>query len=278
MAKANSIPVLDNTNRVISKTTSAKARILVKNNKASIFSTDPFMIKLMDQSKEIVMSRGFFDFSEFFKEEHPVFVQNISNTVLSFGFKTSSGQEFPIPIPNTPKPVCLTDYVSFDMLKDSIDFRKMVNRIPKVLKILSKEEFLKYYQNMADMNGTSLEEELDKGHLAHAGITNRDKLYNTTTESAKTTSQVAAMMMQTEKVVVEEQPSPRVVGMCSKVSADLEDKDCMPESDFVERLVSLADLTEADLDYLQSHGRYKKVKTWAAKQLEALVLTKKSSK
>jgi len=273
MAKATSIPVLDNSDRVISKTTSAKARILVKKGKASIFSVDPFMIKMMDNiTKENVME-GYFDFFEYFKSERPIFAQNVSNTVISFGFKTNSGQEFPVQIPNTPKPFCFTDYVSFEMLKESLDLRKMVNKEPKVIKLLSKEDFLKYYQNMADANGTTIDEELAKGRRSHAGIVDRNKLYDMPKETPKVMPQMAE-----NKVEVEEQPSPKIIGLCSRVSAELEENERMPEEDFVERVMALPDLTEADLDYLQSKGHYKKIKSWAASKLEKLVVSKKSSK
>lgn len=276
MANANSIPVLDSTNKVISKTTSAKARILIKKNKASIFSKDPFMIKLLDSNqKESVMFKGFFDFSEYFKEEKSIYVQNVSNTLVSMEFKTAGGTISSITIPNTPKPFCITDYVSFDQLKASFDLRRLVNREPRALRLMSKEEYVKYYECMAEMNETSLEEELDKARIAHAGIVDRNKLYPTSPKDktpTKTTSPVPV-----EKVEVEEQPSPQVVGLCARVSNEVDEDERMGESDFLERLMSLPELREVDLDYLQGHGNYKKVKTWAAKKLESLSASKKSA-
>jgi len=277
MAKANSIPVLDSSEKFISKTTSAKARILIKKGKASIFSIDPFIIKLMDrETKEKAMSHSFFDFFAYFKEERPIFAQNIGNTILSFGFKTSYGQEDSIMVPNTPKPFCLTDYVSFDRLKESIDLRKMLNREPRVLKLLTKEEFLAYYENLAEINGTSVDEELDAGRKAHLGIVDRSKLYPTTTESMKKTAPPTAQFAD-EKVEVDPQPSPKVVGLCARVGVDLEDSEKMAESDLMERLAALPELTEADFDYIQSKGHYKKVKKWASNRLEKLVVSKKKS-
>jgi hypothetical protein len=222
------------------------------------------MIKLNDpETKEKVMSSEFFDFFAYFREERPIFAQNVGNTLISFGFKTSYGQEDSIMLPNTPKPLCLTDYVSFDRLKESIDLRKMLNREPKVLKLLSKEEFMAYYQNLADMNGTTIEEELAAGRRAHQGIVDRSKLYPTTTESLQRTAPPTPAFKD-ERVEVEEQPSPKVVGLCARVSVDLEDKDKMAEGDLMERFAALSNLTEADLDYIQSKAHYKKIKKWAA--------------
>ena len=271
MSKDNSIPVLDSSNKVISRTTPARARILVKKSKASIFNSDPFMIKLNDpETKEKVMSNEFFDFFAYFREERPIFVQNVGNTLISFGFKTAYGQEDSVMLPNTPKPLCLTDYVSFDRLKESIDLRKMLNREPKVLKLLSKDEFMAYYQNLADMNDTTLEEELSAGRRAHQGIVDRSKLYPTTTESLQRTAPPTPAF-KNELVEVEAQPSPKIVGLCARVSVDLEDKDKMSKADLMERLAAISDLTEADLDYIQSRAHYKEVKKWAAGKLEALV-------
>ena len=126
---------------------------------------------------------------------------------------------------------------------------------------------------MADINGTSLDEELSKGRKAHSGIVDKSRMYAQPKETPKSIQEMKNAAEQ--DTTVEEQPSPRVIGLCAKVGQDVDAQDRLSEDDFIERIMSFDNLNDADYDYIQSKGFYKKVKSWAATQLEKRQLVKR---
>lgn len=68
------------------------------------------------------------NFTEYFREERDVYVQNKSNTQVSLQFETSPGRIESVLIPRDKKPLNLTQIVPFTAIKASVDLRKKIGR------------------------------------------------------------------------------------------------------------------------------------------------------
>jgi len=93
---------------------------------------------------------------KFFQEERELWVQNISATQLSIQFEVAPGHYAGVLIPIGPDPLCITNEVPFDSVKKSLDFRKFLNRVPSVMKLLTTEQAHQYYADKAKNLGAYL--------------------------------------------------------------------------------------------------------------------------
>ena len=93
MVVEKNIPVLDCFNVFISYTNPAKARILIKKDKAIVFNKDPFILKLKGESDDEMLKKSSTDqgmfgnsitnFTKYFAQEREVYVQNMGSTPSS---------------------------------------------------------------------------------------------------------------------------------------------------------------------------------------------------
>lgn len=90
---------------------------------------------------------------KFFQEERDIWVQNISATQLSMQFDIAPGQPAGVLIPIGSHPVCLTQEVPFDAIKKSMDFRKFLNKVPSVMRLMTEEQVNQYYADYAKQLG-----------------------------------------------------------------------------------------------------------------------------
>lgn len=96
---------------------------------------------------------GVANWFKFFQEERELYLQNTSLTQLSMQFETGPGQFVGLLIPIGPNPICLTNEVDWPTIKKSLDFRKLLNRVPAVMKLMSTEEAYKYFADYAKTLG-----------------------------------------------------------------------------------------------------------------------------
>lgn len=90
---------------------------------------------------------------KFFQEERELWIQNISATNLSMQFEIAPGHFAGVLVLIGPDPICLTNEVPFDAVKKSLDFRKFLNRVPAVMKLMTTEQAHDYYaQKAATLN------------------------------------------------------------------------------------------------------------------------------
>jgi hypothetical protein len=266
MSKDVLVPVLDQYNRFISSTNPAKARILIKKGKALVFNKNPFMIKLLegercfDMAKITQRKNTYNNFTNYFKSEREVFIQNVGGTQISLSFMNGGQKEF-ITLPNTRKPYNLTSHLPFESIKYSTDFRKLLMRRPQILVLLEEEDFINYYEGAAASNGTTIEEEIDSAEQL---------LYNLT---AKVRDPVTPVKHEQpykenfENLEKRVEINSRVTGLCALAMPEMEDER-VSEFDFVEELKSLGpDLSIHDWSFVQSNGIYDKVKNLAAQAI-----------
>ena len=277
MTSDKNIPVLDHDNRFMSYTSSAKARILLKRSKALVFNKDPFMIKLKgDGENQMVAKRtareqglvgtSIANFTKYFSEEREVYVQNMGSTQISLTFPVGPGDQAHVVIPRTRKPFNLTQHVPFDAIKRGMDFRKIINRRPPVLRLMDEEEFIDYYNKLATRNKTSFEDELSQAQDLQDTLMNKPRLGSDRLER-EMHDKLEEKIEELEKPV---EINSRIVGLCAQADKE-QGPSRISAGDFIDDLEAMAaDLSVDDWEFIMSKGVYKTVKNFAAKQLESL--------
>ena len=276
MSIVKNIPVLDQDHKFLSYTSSAKARILIKNGKALIFNKDPFMILLKGEGETKMSSRRteikqgiigaiIANFTKYFAEEREVYVQNMGSTQISLSFPSSTGLDTHVTIPRTRKPYNLTQHVPFSAIKASIDFRKIINRHPPILRLLTEEEFFEYYEKRALANRTSIEEEISVAQAMQDTLMNK----RTIASEALAREMEAKLEDKMEELESAPEPHPRAIGLCAEADKEYHPRISAP--DFLEELESLEDqLTVEDWEFISTKGVYKLVKKHAQDKLDLL--------
>jgi hypothetical protein len=272
------VSVINSDNQFMSYTTSAKARILLKNKEAIVFNKDPFVIKLVD--KVSIKSRGengvkmrtkteLFNLRKYLQENLDVYVMNVSNTQISLRIKTGSNQEENVLIPKTNRPICVTKEFSSEDLSQSADFRKIMNRRPPVLVLLTEEEYLKWHDDRAEKMGTSFDEEIFNSSEYDSMLTNPHR----TLEEAQLPKTLEERIAEENMAVTEsvEVITPRVMGLMAEVASNVPKDDKMKCEDIMSELEAMeSELTREDYQKIASEGFYKRVRNWASKHLDEM--------
>ena len=175
----------------------------------------------MDEMKRF--NKAIKSFTDYFKEERDVYVQNLSNTQISLGFGVAPNVSSAL-IPETRKPYNLSQYVPFKDLKNSVDLRKMLNRKPATLILLEEEEYMDFYENLAAKKGTTADEEIIQANEEQAALMNRTAYVEREKQKSRDAdAQVEEEIKEGQKPAPEppDSPLPRIVGMCAddKLSA-----------------------------------------------------------
>ena len=277
MTTDKNIPVLNHDNIFLSYTSPAKARILIKRRKALVFNKDPFMIKLKGDGESDMVSKrtareqglvgtAIANFTKYFSEEREVYVQNMGSTQISLTFPVGPGDQAHVIIPRTRKPFNLTQHVPYDAIKRGMDFRKIINRRPPVLRLIEEEEFVGYYEKLAKRNATSFEQELSQAQDLQDVLMNKPRLASDRLQR-EMQDKLEEKMEELEKPV---EINSRVVGLCARADKD-QGVARISAGDFIDDLESMAsELTVDDWEFIMSKGVYKTVKNYAAQMVEEL--------
>lgn len=273
MSKKNkTIPVLDSDNRFLSNTTPAKARMMLKSRDCSVFSDNPFMIKKNGELKETMVKRKtktssnfITNWTKFFAEEAEIYIQNLTTTNISLQLN-QDGDILSISIPCTRKPLNLTQFATFDSIKNSVQLRKMVNRKPAALRLVTEDEYNEYFENLAEKYGTEVEDEMREAQDQFSALMNKREY---------TPSDMEKNMVQSAKEIEESfmqasEPDPRIVGLCERASED-QGKDRINQRQVLDELeVYETELKPEDWDYIASHipAGYKQVKSYTLKMMQ----------
>lgn len=258
----------------------AMARRLLKEGKAVIYSKDPFAIKLNKlveyplRSDIMVQTTNF---TEVFREERDIYVQNISGCQVVVNFDVE-GRTESYSFVNTKDPVILTQYVPFLAIKNSMDFRRMLNRIPPALQLMSHEEYEAHYARSAKTLGLKSAHEAivlaeEKRKAIHNKVPLDDapdpiKLHDVVEDGQhfgdRKTVKSAQSFSESEEI------NPRVLHLCLQVHQTIPDQQKMSAQQLISEVESAGSLTLLDWEYLQSHGYYKSVKNLARKMIADL--------
>lgn len=274
--KETEVLVLDSERRFLDYTHPATARKLLKEGKAVVYSRNPFAIQLNKaveapgrfKRKEIDM--GVVNFTKFFEKEQDVYVQNVSNCQVSVQFNLGPGQSESFLFHASKDPVNLTQRIPFHAIKQSMDFRKMLNRVPPALQVLNEDEYQAFYARQAkSQNLKSIDEAIQKADeraaaaRGHIPMADAPKPMKTTDVHPEDAGKAAHVQEQDEV-------KPQILNLCLQVHAQLDEQSRMPAQQFISELDQIPDLNMMDWEYVQGHGYYKSVKNLARKKIADL--------
>ena len=228
-------------------------------------------------------------YTQFFREEREIYVQNVSNAQVSVTFETGPGRMDSYLFPNRRDPINLSQQFPFAVIKGSMDFRKMLTRRPAVLVIIDEKEFNRYYERKAEADGLytinekgkrvpdvraaldKIEEERNRFNaklpLPDARVPEplHDVVEDDPHFGGKKTVQ-SRTSMQVDDVI-----NPRVLHLCNQVNTMLSDQEKMPANQLLGELKDLSgDLKIDDYEYIRAHGWYQSVKKWAKAEIARL--------
>lgn len=271
--------VLDADKRFLEYTHPAAARKLLKEEKAIVYSREPFAIQLSRAVEAPDRNRrnqemGIVNFTEFFKEERDIYIQNISNCQVSVSFDLGGHSESFL-FPNSKDPVNLTRFIPFAAVKGSMDLRRMLNRSPQALNLLKEEEYKMYFERQSQQLGLSgPDAAIDRAEAARMAVQNHTTLPNAP-DPIKLHEVVEDGSHMGEKKLVRsldsvsevDEITPRVLNLCLQVHQSVSDQSKMTAQQLLTELDSTNGLTLADWEYIQSHGYYKSVKNLARRKV-----------
>lgn len=215
---------------------------------------------------------GVSNWTQWFKEEKDIYIQNISNTIVSMTFQVAPGVTEGFTLQNDRDPINLTDHIPFAAIKASTDFRKLMNRRPPVMIVLTQEEYEGYYARRQGETGKSAED------LRVEAIERQRKLQNRQMElSSKSLAQKPDPRDQQSDapegpfITEDDIINPRIMHLMKQVAHDVPKDQKMSATELLQELDNLLpELKIDDLEYVRSKGHYKAVKKWAVQQEELL--------
>lgn len=259
------VKVLGPNNEFVSYTHPARARKLIGQGRAFVLSTTPFIIKMKGDNSErkVPMQKKshIINFTEMFKEEKDIWVQNLGKTQISLQFETAPGRIASVCVPRTKAPFHLSARIPFAAIKSSMDLRIMLNRRPARLQILTQDEAMEYFAERAKDLGTSAEEEAEKAFDQHTALMEHIAYTAPETEKPKT---VEELVKEAEANATEEDAvNPRVIGLIQQADPSQKDGEKMAIRELKEEFEVLEDeLTAGDLDYIINLAP-KSIQKWA---------------
>lgn len=265
--------VLDAEDRVLTPCSPARARVLVNDGQATWASNNPPTIRL---SRWVSLGRKrdvmpITNWTEYFREERDIYVQNVANAQVSLEFEIAPGIIQSHLFTHTRNPVNLTQHIPFHSIRNSVNFRKMLNRRPPVLQLLTEEEFTAYYNRKANEWKVSPEEAIDRAEEQRQGVAQHRKMETNETptpihevvEDGKRIGE-KKIVRSAEIISSDEIINPRVLHLCNQVSSLIAEKDKMRAADMLEELERVEEqLKLDDYEYLRAHGYWKTIKAWA---------------
>lgn len=214
------------------------------------------------------------NWTEFFREEHDIYVQNIANAQVSIEFEVAPGVVQGFLFSHSRNPLNLTQHIPFQAIRSSVNFRKMLNRRPPVLQLLTEDEFHAFYERKAkdwqlpDVNAAiDRAEEIRQGIAQHKTTTTDEapKPIHEVVEDGKRLGEKKLVRPVADEIVSSDEViNPRVLHLCNQVGPEVQEKDKMRAGDMLEELERVeGQLKLDDYEYLRSHGYWKSVKKWA---------------
>jgi len=218
------------------------------------------------------------NWTEYFREERDVYCKNCSSCQVSVTFDVGGGRSESYTFASNKDPVNLSRFIPFQAIKSSLDFRKMLNRQPLTLVLLTEEEYLQHFQKVADTHKISVDAAMDlveqrriaaANHLPLPDAPEPVKLH-TVVEDGKEFG--TRKVVRSEVQADESELNSRVLHLCLQVHQSVPDQEKMSAQAFLAELDDIPDtsMTMSDWEYVQSHGYYKSVKATARKHIAEL--------
>jgi len=218
------------------------------------------------------------NWTDFFKDEKDVYIQNVANAQVSLEFEIAPGHIQGFLVPHSRDPFNLTQHIPFHAIRNSAAFRRMLNRRPPALQLLSEEEFKVYYQKRAHAAGQpSWEHAMDDAEKKRSGYQDKtavipgpkpEPIHEVVSDDAHFGGKKEVRSNQT--VAEDEIIHPKVLHLCLQVDTQLSEKDRMKASVLLDELQTLeSELKLDDFEYIRARGYWKSVKNWAKQKIAA---------
>ena len=220
------------------------------------------------------------NFTKYFAKERDVYVQNLSNTQVSFQVELQGGRVDHVLLPKGRRPLNLTQQIPWDGLKNSMDLRKLVNRRPQVLALMEEDEFDLYYENLSKSRNQPVDRLVAEAHQYQQDLQNKKTFTNPAIPVKRSTLEEQATEVENQPPDPQDIVSARIVGICRQVDTEVKEADKLPVNDMqeeIEGFQTAGQLVRADYEYLQGHGFYSAVKQWAGTQLEKIAPSEESA-
>lgn len=218
------------------------------------------------QSKTIV------NWTSYFSSEKDVYVQNVSQGQVSLSFEVSPGNTQGVLVPRGRDPVNLTQHIPWSAIRASADFRKMLNRRPPALSLMTEEEYHDYYKKKAVQAGHGdLATAIDEAEMKRSGVQNKTAIIpgpvNQPIHEVLSDGQRMGEKKEVrsaEMIGEDETIHPRVLNLCQQVSTQIPEAERMKAGVLLDELQTLeGELKFDDYEYIRSHSTYRTVKNWA---------------
>jgi hypothetical protein len=231
------------------------------------------------------------NFTEYFRSERDVYVQNLANAQVSCEFPIGPNRVEGFTFPHNRDPINLSQHIPFHAIKDSMDFRKMLSRRPPALQLLNQDEYDAFYAKKAQQQGlmTNGKPDIDAAidsseekrrrtadKNLREKVTDRDPEPIHEVVESGTGPKGATHFGERQRVVSrdvateDEILNPRVLHLCNQVKQEIPEEERMPAKDLLDELQSMPDLTLDDLEHIRAHGFYKSVKAYAKQKMSEL--------
>lgn len=200
------------------------------------------------------------NFTQFFKEEKDIYVQNLSTGQVSLQFGNGDDAQG-FTLTRSRDPVNLTNHVPFKKIADSTLFRKMLSRKPAILRIMDEEEYQAYFTSKAKANKTTVEEVISAAESKRAGYKEKAIAPPKTTAPADDDTKEKK---DEEPTTVAEVINPRVIHLCHQASSkEIPEAERMKPADLLQEFKDIqGELKFDDLEYISAHTTNKTVKAW----------------
>lgn len=255
---------------------------------------------MADEGNQGIYQNGFVNFTEYFKEEKDVWVRNIGNTQISLEFDAGNGNKIGECLPRVGDPTNLSQRVPWDAIKNSPQFRNMVNRSPRIMVLMLPDQAMEFFRKKAERNGRFIKDTASgqkipdvRGMMEEAEQRRKKKLTpppKETTSARDLQSQepavrnfdkpataqeldaiergvgpgMAANLGPDGNVRIDDVVNGRVMYLCNQVSYELPPEARMPAKELLEELDDIRDqLTMEDYNHIMSFGGWPTVKAWA---------------
>ncbi len=195
------------------------------------------------------------NFTQFFKEEKDIYVQNLSPGQVSMQFGRGD-DAMGFTLIRKRDPIILTNHIPFKKIAESMDFRKMLARKPAIIRLLTEEEYQDYYKAQAKAKNVSVDEAIAAAEDTRASF--KDKVVQ-----APTTAPADDETKDEEPVLEEDVVNPRVIHLCRQVATDLKQADRMPLPTLLQELKDIqGELKFDDYEYISAHVAAPTIKKW----------------
>ena len=205
-------------------------------------------------------------------------VCNISNCQVSVTFDIGQGHTESFLFPNSKDPLDLTRFIPFDAIKNSMDLRRMLNRSPPALRLLTETEYRAYFERQAQQQGLpDASIAMDKAEAKRMAVQNHIplpdapdpiKLHEVVEDGQHLGERKIVQSL--DRASEQEEINPKILHLCLQVHPSVPEQQKMTAQMMLNELDAIPSLTLEDWSYVQSFGYFKSVRNLARKKIAEL--------